>query len=267
MLFVICPKTFTLKPRKENQESCQKTCEKKLKKKLKKLTAQAANCDDPTTTTTINGGAAGDTNLKNSTIQLEEDKPLSPSSFKPNPAVEVCPINVKLADLGNACPIDRHYTDDIQTRQYRSPEVILGAGYTASADIWSIACMAFELATGDYLFDPHSGKDYSRDDDHLALMQELLGKLPKGLIKAGKHSKDFFNGKGAIRSIRDMCSWSLEAVLIDKYRWDELSAKEFSEFLYPMLRYDKYQRATAAKCLQHPWLCSQREVIYTSKED
>ena len=28
--------------------------------------------------------------------------------------------------------------------------------------------MAFELATGDYLFEPHSGDDYSRDEDHLA---------------------------------------------------------------------------------------------------
>ena len=28
--------------------------------------------------------------------------------------------------------------------------------------------MAFELATGDYLFEPHSGDDYTRDEDHLA---------------------------------------------------------------------------------------------------
>lgn len=27
---------------------------------------------------------------------------------------------------------------------------------------------AFELATGDYLFEPHSGASYSRDEDHLA---------------------------------------------------------------------------------------------------
>lgn len=29
----------------------------------------------------------------------------------------------KLVDFGNACWVDRHFTDDIQTRQYRSPEV------------------------------------------------------------------------------------------------------------------------------------------------
>eukprot|EP01045_Picozoa_sp_COSAG04_P023061 COSAG04_NODE_2686_length_3739_cov_3.724176_5_plen_301_part_00 len=30
---------------------------------------------------------------------------------------------VKIVDFGNACWIDRHFTSDIQTRQYRSPEV------------------------------------------------------------------------------------------------------------------------------------------------
>lgn len=36
---------------------------------------------------------------------------------------------VKLADLGNACWTYKHFTDDIQTRQYRSPEVILCGKY------------------------------------------------------------------------------------------------------------------------------------------
>ncbi|MED6245284.1 hypothetical protein ATANTOWER_001264, partial [Ataeniobius toweri] len=73
-------------------------------------------------------------------------------------------IKVKIADLGNACWVHKHFTEDIQTRQYRSLEVLIGAGYSTPADIWSTACMAFELATGDYLFEPHSGEDYSRDE-------------------------------------------------------------------------------------------------------
>lgn len=35
----------------------------------------------------------------------------------------------------------KHFTDDIQTRQYRSLEVLIGAGYSTPADIWSTACM------------------------------------------------------------------------------------------------------------------------------
>ncbi len=50
-------------------------------------------------------------------------------------------ISVKIADLGNACWVSHHFTNDIQTRQYRSPEVILGAKWGASTDVWSMAAM------------------------------------------------------------------------------------------------------------------------------
>ena len=54
-------------------------------------------------------------------------------------------ISVKIADLGNACWVNHHFTNDIQTRQYRSPEVILGAKWGASTDVWSMACMVCVL--------------------------------------------------------------------------------------------------------------------------
>lgn len=50
-------------------------------------------------------------------------------------------ISVKIADLGNACWVGHHFTNDIQTRQYRSPEVILGSKWGASTDVWSMAAM------------------------------------------------------------------------------------------------------------------------------
>lgn len=50
-------------------------------------------------------------------------------------------ITVKIADLGNACWTDHHFTEDIQTRQYRCPEVILGAPWGTSADVWSLGCI------------------------------------------------------------------------------------------------------------------------------
>tara|TARA_B110000908_G_scaffold163286_1_gene209707 strand:+ start:317 stop:877 length:561 start_codon:yes stop_codon:yes gene_type:complete len=62
--------------------------------------------------------------------------------------------------------------------------------------------MVFELLTGDLLFDPHksskakTGKAaYTRDDDHLAQMIELLGSFPKKVAVKGKYSRDFFNRK------------------------------------------------------------------------
>uniref|UniRef100_S4RUX1 non-specific serine/threonine protein kinase n=1 Tax=Petromyzon marinus TaxID=7757 RepID=S4RUX1_PETMA len=105
-------------------------------------------------------------------------------------------LTIKIADLGNACWVHKHFTEDIQTRQYRAPEVLIGAGYGVAADIWSTACMAFELATGDYLFEPHSGEDYCRDEDHIALITELMGRLPRKYALSGKYSKEFFTKQG-----------------------------------------------------------------------
>jgi serine/threonine-protein kinase SRPK3 len=46
--------------------------------------------------------------------------------------------------------------------------VIIGKHYMPNADIWSFACMLFELITGDFLFEPRSGANFDKDDDHLA---------------------------------------------------------------------------------------------------
>ncbi|XP_054472347.1 SRSF protein kinase 1b isoform X2 [Anoplopoma fimbria] len=165
-------------------------------------------------------------------------------------------LQVKIADLGNACWVNKHFTDDIQTRQYRSLEVLTGAGYSTPADLWSTACMAFELATGDYLFEPHSGEDYSRDEDHIALIIELLGKVPRKLILAGKYSKEFFTKKGDLRHITKLKPWGLFDVLVEKYEWSKDEAHTFSTFLLPMLDLVPERRATAAQCLSHPWLSS-----------
>jgi len=90
-----------------------------------------------------------------------------------------------VVDFGNACWTHKHFTDDIQTRQYRSPEVILGAKYDTAADMWSLACVVFELVTGDFLFEPKSGPGWDRDEDHVALMIELLGKMPRKVRDQG----------------------------------------------------------------------------------
>jgi serine/threonine-protein kinase SRPK3 len=60
----------------------------------------------------------------------------------------------------------------------------------------------FELITGgDYLFDPASGSRYSKDDDHIAQIIELIGEIPKSIAFAGKYSSEFFNRKGAIHPL------------------------------------------------------------------
>ncbi|XP_076623348.1 SR splicing factor protein kinase [Colletes latitarsis] len=188
-------------------------------------------------------------------LQPPESKQLKRASVAPlDPAIVECDVEVKIADLGNACWVHNKFTDDIQTRQYRSLEVLLGSGYDTSADIWSTACMAFELATGDYLFEPHTGKDYCRDEDHLAHIIELLGEIPRRIAFSGKNSKMYFNKKGELKHITGLKPWGLYEVLTEKYDWSPREAREFEEFLTPMLEFDPIMRATAADCLKHPWL-------------
>jgi serine/threonine protein kinase len=162
--------------------------------------------------------------------------------------------SVKLVDFGNACWVEKHFTEDIQTRQYRSPEVIIGAGYGTSADIWSCACMLFELLTGDFLFDPHSGRHFSRDEDHLALMIELLGHFPPSLLDRGKYTSEFFTSSRSLKNINKLHFWGLTDVLRDKYKFSRVVAEEIAAFMEPMLALEPAQRATAADCLHHPWL-------------
>lgn len=163
-------------------------------------------------------------------------------------------LRVKIADLGNACWVHKHFTEDIQTRQYRALEVLIGAEYGPPADIWSTACMAFELATGDYLFEPHSGEDYTRDEDHIAHVIELLGPIPLPFALSGRYSREYFNRRGELRHISSLKPWGLFEVLLEKYEWPLDQAAQFSDFLLTMLELQPDRRATAAQCLQHAWL-------------
>jgi serine/threonine-protein kinase SRPK3 len=161
---------------------------------------------------------------------------------------------VKIADLGNGCWVNRHFTNDIQTRQYRCPEVILGLPYDTSADIWSCACLVFELLTGDFLFEPRTGRRYDKNEDHIAQMIELLGKVPKRMIQQGKYSDEIFNRKYELRHIKSLDQWPISSVLQEKYNFSEYESNMISSFLLPMLDYNPKTRANASECLKHTWL-------------
>lgn len=188
-------------------------------------------------------------------IQLREDLCLGGEETSFDPASS---FDVKIADLGNACWTHKHFSENIQTRQYRAIEVLLGIPYSTSADIWSVACLAFELATGDYLFEPHQGDTYTRDEDHIALITELLGTIPRHIALRGKYAKEFFNKKGELRHIHRLEFWPLREILVEKYRWSPDEAVQFSDFLMPMLNLVPNKRATAELCLDSSWLQTER---------
>ncbi|CAN1170229.1 Serine/threonine-protein kinase SRPK [Linum perenne] len=163
-------------------------------------------------------------------------------------------LSCKVVDFGNACWAAKPLAEEIQTRQYRAPEVILRSGYSYSVDMWSFACTAFELATGDMLFAPKGGQGFCEDEDHLALMMELLGKMPRKIATGGARSKDLFDRHGDLKRIRRLKYWPLNRLLVDRYKFSENEAREFSEFLCPILDFAPEKRPSAQQCLQHPWM-------------
>ncbi|SPP78591.1 SRSF protein kinase 3-like [Drosophila guanche] len=175
--------------------------------------------------------------------------------LRPDPALFPCELNTKLADMGNACRFDKHYTDNIQTREYRAVEVILRAGYNESADIWSAACMFWELATGDYLFE--LGKKtgtISCDDMHIASIIETCGPIPQYLIYDGENAQKIFKPNGELIHIKELNKRNLVSVLIETYNWSESEAFEFVAFLKPMLDPDPRSRVSATSALTSNWL-------------
>lgn len=106
---------------------------------------------------------------------------------------------------------------------------MLGIDYDTSADMWSFACMIFELITSDFLFEPRKGPTYGKTDDHLAQMMELLGPMPLSFAQAGKQFEKFFEfneftGRFTFRNIQGLNYYPLKHLLIEKYRLKAVEA-------------------------------------------
>ena len=63
---------------------------------------------------------------------------------------------IKVIDFGSSCRSNKRMYSYIQSRFYRSPEVMLGLPYSTSIDMWSLGCILVEMHTGEPLF---SGSD------------------------------------------------------------------------------------------------------------
>ena len=63
---------------------------------------------------------------------------------------------IKVIDFGSSCRSNKRMYSYIQSRFYRSPEVMLGLPYSTAIDMWSLGCILAEMHTGEPLF---SGSD------------------------------------------------------------------------------------------------------------
>ena len=89
---------------------------------------------------------------------------------------------IKVIDFGSSCRSDHKMYSYIQSRFYRSPEVMLGLPYTVAIDVWSLGCILVEMHTGEPLF---SGVDQS---DQMRKLVEVLGMPPPDMIERAEPS-------------------------------------------------------------------------------
>lgn len=217
-------------------------------------TKKPSSPTSPTTTTSLPSPSSSTTTPRGRQLIDHASTHLPSSLLKPQPPR----IRIKIADLGNATPRSSHFTPDIQTRPYRAPEVILGyKDWDESVDVWSVGCMVFELLTSDLLFAAEEKVGhYTRDDDQLAQMIELLGDFPWSRKFGGERGRQFFTSQGHLRRVAPskLRPWSLRAVLIQKYDYPAEQADKLCDFVLPMLALDPDERPSAAELAEHPWL-------------
>lgn len=169
-------------------------------------------------------------------------------------------FNFKLCDLGSACAINWFASPDhaglagqvVQTLNYRSIEVILGyTEYNEKIDIWSLACVYFELATGEYLFDPRATTSFTCAQDHVAQIMELVGApLPVYYLSAkNPHAKEIMESAERVCNIPVLKPWSLAAVFQEKYAYSVVKATLYAAFLIPLLCLDFNTRSSATEGL------------------
>uniref|UniRef100_A0A8D0LCH3 dual-specificity kinase n=1 Tax=Sphenodon punctatus TaxID=8508 RepID=A0A8D0LCH3_SPHPU len=94
--------------------------------------------------------------------------------------------SVKVIDFGSSCYEQQRVYTYIQSRFYRSPEVILGYPYATAIDMWSLGCIMAELHTGYPLFPGEN------EVEQLACIMEVLGLPPADFIQNASRRRTFF---------------------------------------------------------------------------
>ncbi|CAM0944896.1 unnamed protein product [Alopecurus aequalis] len=117
---------------------------------------------------------------------------LKPENILITPNVKSA-AGVKVIDFGSACMEGKTIYSYIQSRYYRSPEVLLGYPYTTAIDMWSFGCIVAELYVGLPLFPGAS------EYDVLSRMIEIIGgQPPDDLLREAKNTRKFFKHVGSI---------------------------------------------------------------------
>ncbi|KAJ7112540.1 kinase-like domain-containing protein [Mycena epipterygia] len=146
--------------------------------------------------------------------------------------------------------INHPETITVQIAEWRNARI---APFGTGADIWSVACVLFELITGEDLFDLSPAP--SVNGNHLTQMIQLLGEFPKHMLKERSfRSRGFLDSRGKFWNIDMLSPSPLPSVLHYKHNFTQYEAIAIADFLLPMLELDPAARVTAEELLLHPWL-------------
>ena len=183
-----------------------------------------------------------------------------PAFFKPDEE-----IRCKIVDLGNACFAGEQFSQAIQTRQYRCPESILRNGFSYAADVWSAACVLFELLTGSYLFQPEGESEELRDLDQLARFEEVVGRIPRECVRKSPRRHVLFDRKDSLKMQRVVRPHAL-ARRLRKRGVSENDSCLVEDLLLKMLKIVPEERLTAEACLRHPWFTATNCIVCNKHE-
>ncbi|KAG6379088.1 hypothetical protein JVT61DRAFT_11524 [Boletus reticuloceps] len=165
---------------------------------------------------------------------------------------------IKVIDFGSSCFEHEKIYTYIQSRFYRSPEVILGMNYHMGIDMWSLGCILAELYTGFPIFPGEN------EQEQLSCIMEVLGPPDKDFINRSSRKRLFFDNNGAPRPVvnskgrrRRPGTKSLAQVL-------RCQDEDFVDFIARCLIWDPERRMKPQAALQHAFLKAGRRGKVTS---
>ncbi|KAG1749136.1 uncharacterized protein EDB91DRAFT_1244926 [Suillus paluster] len=165
---------------------------------------------------------------------------------------------IKVIDFGSSCLEHEKIYTYIQSRFYRSPEVILGMNYHMAIDMWSLGCILAELYTGFPIFPGEN------EQEQLSCIMEVLGPPDKDFINRSSRKRLFFDNNGAPRPVvnskgrrRRPGTKTLAQVL-------RCQDEDFVDFIARCLVWDPERRMKPQAALQHNFLRAGRRSKITS---
>ncbi|XP_056908708.1 dual specificity tyrosine-phosphorylation-regulated kinase 4 isoform X1 [Takifugu flavidus] len=158
------------------------------------------------------------------------------------------PGNIKVVDFGSSCYEQQRVYTYIQSRFYRSPEVILGHPYSMAIDMWSLGCILAELYTGYPLFPGES------EVEQIACIMEVLGMPPNDFAQSASRRRLFFDSKGNPRNVTN--SKGKKRIPNSNELSTALKTTDplFLDFIKRCLTWDPTKRMTPDEGLQHEWI-------------